>query len=106
MWRLPVNKLGKKSRKYPIQRDQFGRSGRRRAFDAFDKEKRPAQVAREEGLKSKTAYRYYQDWKKLPRNFELEYKAFKTLKRRGIALSEKTIELLIEGLGIKAVDNG
>jgi len=100
MWRLPVNKLGKKSRKYPIKRDQFGRSGRRRAFDAFDKRKRPSQVAREEDIKPKTAYRYYQDWKKLPGNFELHYEAFKTLKRRGIELSEETIEYLAEGLGM------
>ena len=87
MWNLSVNKLRKKSRKYPIQRDITGRSGRRRAFDAFDKGKRPAQVAGEESIKPKTAYRYFEDWKKLPKNSEMEYKAFKTLKKRDIDFS-------------------
>jgi transposase len=100
MLRLSVNKLRKKSRKYPIQRDITGRSARRRAFDAFDKGLRPAQVAKEEDIKPRTAYRYFEDWKKLPGNLELKYEAFKTLKERGIDFSEGTIELLTEGLGM------
>jgi len=100
MWNLSVNKLRKKSRKYPIQRDITGRSGRTRAFDAFEKGKRPAQVAREENIKPKTAYRYFQDWKKLPKNLEMRYKGFKTLKKRDIDFTEKTIELLVEALGM------
>jgi len=100
MWNLSVNKLRKKSRKYPIQRDITGRSGRTRAFDAFEKGKRPAQVAREENIKPKTAYRYFQDWKKLPKNLEMKYKGFKTLTKRGIDFSEGTIELLVKGLGM------
>jgi len=100
MWRLSVNKLRKKSRKYPIQRDIFGRSARRRAFDAFDKGRKPAQVAKEENIKPRTCSRYYQDWKKLPQNLEMEYEALKTLKKRGIDFSEGTVELLTEGLGM------
>lgn len=100
MWNLSVNKIRKKSRKYPIQRDITGRSGRRRAFDAFDKGLRPAQVAREENIKPKTAYRYFQDWKKLPKNLEMKYKGFKTLKKHDIDFSEKTIELMTEALGM------
>jgi len=100
MWNLSVNKLRKKSRKYPIQRDQFGRSGRRRAFVAFDKGKRPALVAREEDIKPRTAYRYFQDWKKLPKNYEMQYEAFKALKKRDIDFSQEIIKLLTEGLGM------
>jgi hypothetical protein len=100
MFGLSVSKLRKKPRKYPIQRDITGRSARRRAFDAFDKGQRPAQVAREEHIKSRTCSRYYQDWKKLPQNLEMDYKAFKTLKKRGIGFSEGTIELLTVGLGM------
>lgn len=91
MQRLPVNRLGKKSIKYPTKRDQFGRSGRRRAFKAFDKEKRQSQVAREEDIKPKTAYHYYQVWKKQPRNCAMEYKAVRELKREGTEFSEDTI---------------
>jgi len=100
MWSLSALKLFKRGRKYPIQRDQLGRSGRRRAFDAFDKGKRPAQVAREENIKPRTCFRYYQDWKKLPENLEMEYRAFRTLKKRGIDITEDNIELLAEGLGM------
>ena len=100
MFSSSVRKLLKRGRKYPIQRDQFGRSGRRRAFDAFDKGLRPAKVAREEHIKPRTAYRYFQDWKKLPKNLEMQYKAFKTLKKRGIDITGENIELLAEGLGM------
>ena len=100
MWRLTVLKPRKKSRKYPITRDQFGRSGRRRAFDAFDRGLRPSVVAKEEHLKPNTVYRYFQQWKKLPRNYEMEYKAFQTLKKSGIGFSEDTIKTLAVGLGI------
>ena len=100
MCSLSVLKLLKRGRKYPITRDQFGRTGRRRAFDAFDRGLRPAQVAREADIKPRTAYRYYQDWKKLPENLEMEYRAFRTLRKRGIDITEETIELLAVGLGM------
>jgi len=100
MWSLSVLKLFKKSRKYPIQRDITGRSGRRRAFDAFSRGLRPAQVARQEDIKPRTAYRYFQDWKKLPENLEMEYRAFRTLRKRGIDITEETVALLAVGLGM------
>jgi len=100
MWSLSVLKLLKRKRKYPIQRDQFGRTGRKRAFDAFDRGLRPAQVAREENIKPRTCFRYFQDWKKLPENLESEYRAFKALKKRGIDIMGENIELLAAGLGM------
>ena len=100
MCSLSVLKLLKRGRKYPIKRDQFGRSGRKRAFDGFDKGLRPSQVAREADIKPRTAYRYFQDWKKLPENLEMEYRAFRALKKRGIDITGENIELLAVGLGM------
>ena len=72
----------------------------KRQFDAFDRGLRPAQVAREEHIKPRTCFRYFQDWKKLPENLEMEYRAFRTLRKRGIDITEETIELLAVGLGM------
>lgn len=104
MLRLSVLKLFKKSRKYPIHRDQFGRSGRRRAFDGFNKGLRPTQVAKEEQLKPRTVYRYFQDWKKQPENLEMQYQALRTLKKQGIDITEETVALLSEGLGMSEAE--
>lgn len=70
-----LQKVGiKKSRKYPIQRDEFGRSLRHRAFATFDEGKRPAEVSRLLDAKRNTIQRYFADWGKLPRYFDFQYK--------------------------------
>ena len=55
-----------KWRKYPIKRDEQGRSLRQRAFDLFDKKLRPSAIYRQHLLtiKQKTLLRYYEDWKR------------------------------------------
>jgi hypothetical protein len=55
-----------KWRKYPIRRDEEGRSLRQQAFGLFDKGLRPAQVYKQKMLpaKLKTLFRYFEDWKK------------------------------------------
>ena len=76
-------KLRKKSRKYPIKRDEYGASARQQAFEAFGYGKRPAEVAPMVGISLRTACRYFADWKKLPRNSELWYRIAKAgLKNR------------------------
>ncbi len=76
-------KLKKKSRKYPIKRDEYGASARQRAFEAFSYGKRPVEVAPTVGISLRTACRYFADWKKLPKNSELWYRMVKAgLKNR------------------------
>ena len=70
-------KLKKKSRKYPIKRDEYGTSARQRAFEAFDQGKRPAEVVLMVGISLRTACRYFSDWKKLPKDSELLYRIAK-----------------------------
>ena len=94
-------KRGKKSRKYPLRIDEYGRSARQRAFLAFDRGLRPAQVAREvEDVKRRTIYRYFEHWKKLPPNLDRTYGIARTLLKSGSEFSEELIKLLAGGLGM------
>lgn len=71
---LRSNTANSQSHKDPPKRIVSGRSMRQRAFIAFDLGMRPADVARMIKLSQTTAFRYFQQWKKLPPLFELKYK--------------------------------
>ena len=58
--------MKRKRRKYPIRRDESGRSARQRCFLGFRKVMTLAQAARDAGVTSRTARRYYADFKKSP----------------------------------------
>ncbi len=90
----------KKGRQYPIKRDEFGRSARRRAFQLFDQGMRPAAVARLVDVKPKTAFTYFQDWKKQGGNLEGPYKVARTIMRRPGGFSPAVISILAEELGM------
>jgi len=96
---LPI-KLKKKSRKYPIKRDEYGRSARQRAFDTFDLGKRPAEVSHLVGIGLRTVCRYFADWKKQPKDLELRYRIAKTAVKIDSEFSEQTIKVLATGLGM------
>lgn len=83
-----------KRRRYPIKRDEHGRSARQRAFEAFDHGKRPSEVARLVGVSPRTAYRYFADWKKLPKNLDLRYRMMKTIRKDSQEFSKETVESL------------
>ncbi len=87
-------------RKYPIKRDEYGRSARKGAFDRFDRGERPSQVASKVGISALTAYRYYQSWKKCPRNLELWYKLMKEARKTRRVWPEGFARSLSEVLGI------
>ena len=96
---LPI-KLKRKSRKYPIKRDEYGTSARQRAFEAFDHGKRPAEVAPMVEVSLRTACRYFADWKKQPNNLELRYRITKTAMKNVSGFSEQTIKILATGLSM------
>jgi len=96
---LPI-KLKKKSRKYPVKRDQYGRSARQRAFDAFDRGMRPAEVSQRVGISPRTACRYFADWKKLPKNLDRRYRVAKAVHKGAHEFSEQTIKSLAGELGM------
>jgi len=102
MLRIPLPKLRKGSRKYPIKRDKYGRSARQRAFEAFDHGKRPGEVVQLVGISPRTAYWYFADWKKLPQNLELHYRMMKAVRKSNGEFSRETIESLATYLEVSA----
>lgn len=98
MLRIPLLKLRKKSRKYPIKRDVPGRSARNRAFQASDDGKRPSEASEIVGISPRTACRYFADWKKLPQNLEFNYRMIRTIRKINREFSKETIELLSASL--------
>ena len=93
------NNTFRRKRKYSIKRDSTGKSARRRAFELFDKGMRPAKVAPLIGLLPKTAYRYFEDWKKRPKDFEQRCNIARLLLKRDKNLSEKTLKEIAEVYG-------
>ena len=92
--RIPWSKLRKRSRRYPIKSDEQGRSARQRAFEAFHCGKRPGEVVQMVEVSPRTAYRYFADWKKLPRHLELGYRMMKTVRKSSGEFSKETVESL------------
>lgn len=91
----------RKSRKYPIKRDEYGRSARQRAFELFKEGKRPAQIYKPElipGIKKNTLYRYYEDWKKLEGG--PSYATLKKLMKVSPEFTEGVVLSLSKNLGM------
>jgi len=59
----------RRGRKYPIIRDEYGRSARQQAFDLYYEDYRPSQIFKEKliPVPMNTLTRYYEDWKKQSR---------------------------------------
>jgi len=91
----------KKSRKYPIKRDEEGRSLRARCFEMFAADKRPKTVAEELGMKAPTVYRYYQAWQQRGPNFDKQYRYVKGLLKKDSPDRGKNIETFSKMMGIE-----
>ena len=78
-----------KTRQYPIKRDEDGKSARQRAFRLFQRGMRPASVAPRVGISPRTACRYFESWKRLPKNPEGKHYAMKRI------LKDPDLRLLI-----------
>ncbi|MFC2066780.1 hypothetical protein ACFLUO_07000 [Chloroflexota bacterium] len=85
-----------KGRRYPIKRDENGRSVRQRAFDLFGAGQRPAQVCKTIAISLRTACRYYADFKKL--HHRLPYSTIRKWMRENPEFSEKVIAMLATSL--------
>jgi len=97
-------RLFRKQRKYPIKRDEFGKSARRRAFKLFDKGERPSKVAPQVGISPRTAYRYFEDWKKLPRKLEEIYPIIRRLLKQDPDFPEGIQKEIADALGVPVED--
>lgn len=92
----------KKRRKYPIKRDERGKTARKRAFRLFDMGYRPTKVAPMVDVTLATSYTYFRDWKKLPKNMDLEYKMWTELFRTEKGYSPEAVSTLADVLGMSA----
>jgi transposase len=100
VFEIAFKKLGLKKRRYPVKQDSYGRSARRRAFEAFDDGKKPAEVAGIIRISKKTARRYFADWKKLPHDLEITYRLLKPTRRGTPEFFPETIKSLSAYLGM------
>jgi len=84
----------KGSRKFPIQRDEFGKSLRQRAFEAFDEEKRPMRISEELHANPNTIVRYFEAWKKQKQR--VSYSTLRRYMRKNPEFSEQYITMLAD----------
>jgi hypothetical protein len=91
----------RKSRKYPIKRDQEGLSSRAKCFELFEQKKRPTMVAEELKMKETTVCRYFRDWKRLGPDLKRRYAFAKELLRKDATDRENNVEIFSRMLGIE-----
>ena len=75
-----------------------GYSLREQAFIYFDLGERPHEVVSRLGIKPTTAYRYFQQWKKLPPDYVFKYKLMKKYYRKLYSTERR---LITEWLAIR-----
>jgi len=87
-----------KWRKYPIKRDENGRSLREQSFALFEKKFRPSQIYKQRLLpvKLKTLFRYFEDWKKV--GDHLSYRMIRTVIKQNPDVNQQIIEALAKHL--------
>ena len=82
----------KRSRKYPIIRDEYGQSARSRAFELFEDGVQLNEISEEVGIKIQTVYKYHQQWMKNP-HIEQQLKYFGELFKKTAPERNKSIDL-------------
>ena len=88
-----------KRRKYPIIRDETGKSARQRCFEMFEEQVSFREIAAATGAKLDTVYRYHHQWSKNP-GIETSIKYFKKQLHPLAPDRERQIELFAQAYGI------
>jgi len=83
-------------RRYPLKKDENGRSARQRAFDLFGAGQRPAQVCKTIPISLRTACRYFQDYKRI--HHKIPYATIRKWVRENPEFSDKVIAMLATSL--------
>jgi hypothetical protein len=91
--KLPKLFRKRKSRKYPIKRDEEGLSLRTRCFELFKQGKRPAEVAGELKMKKNTAFRYFRDWRRGGPSIDRQYAFAKQLFKKEAPERDSNVEI-------------
>jgi len=83
-------------RKHAVRRNAAGQSCRQRAFECFARGERPSQVYKSIGIPARTAYRYFESFKKLKN--QVPYSIVRQWLRDNPDFSEQAIALLTKSL--------
>jgi hypothetical protein len=89
----------KKSRKYPIKYDEYGKSARQRCFEMFAMIIPLTEIAKETGLSIETVRRYHRQWKQNP-NFEGQLHFVKSLFDKKSPFRDENIKIYSKAIGI------
>ena len=87
-------------RKYPIKKDDLGRSIRKRCFELFDLGIRPSEVRKKLNIKFKTACTYYYQWKKQPLGLEMQYPVVRKILKNKQGIRPMLMESIARELGV------
>jgi hypothetical protein len=98
-FRRPVQLLPR-GRKYPIKKDEKGRSLRKRCFKLFQEGLKPPEAASILQMELTTARRYFSQWNQCPPPFESMYKSMKKELKIGGELSKNIISTISTTLGM------
>ena len=83
-------------RRYPLKKDENGRSARQRAFDLFSEGYRPARVCNMLPISLRTACRYFEDYKKS--HHRVSYSAIRKWMKGHPEFSEAVLDMLATSL--------
>ncbi|MCX6000182.1 MAG: hypothetical protein NTU41_11520 [Chloroflexi bacterium] len=88
--------LRRRHRRYPIVRDELGRSGRRRSFALFDDGIKPGEAALRVNINKRTARRYYCQRKKLPQDLATAYEVARGIRQIAAEFPEMLVDSLAQ----------
>jgi hypothetical protein len=93
-----------KWRRYPIRRDDQGRSLRQQAFELFDKKLRPSEIYKQNLIPAKltTLLRYYEDWKRTGGHYS--YRIIRKVTKNNPDFKEQLIQGLAKHLEMPVED--
>ena len=93
-------RFGRKGRKYPIRRDEEGRSARERCFELFDKNVPLPEISKAVGVKGETVRKYHQQWLKNPGIEDQLAYVKELLKNKSHPEREEMMKLVSEVAGV------
>jgi hypothetical protein len=88
----------KKRKKYPVNRDEYGRSARDRCFELFKTKTPINEIVKEVGVGRDTVYRYLRQYKQDP-FLKARYKYAKSLFEKSAPDREKNVEMFADLYG-------
>lgn len=95
-----AGKVIPRHRKYPIKYDEHGISIRKRAFELFDKGRKPEEVEQElDDISLPTAVRYYSQWKNVPKNLDANYRLLKSILKSDPEAMQELVSHLAQQTG-------